>query len=159
MNAQKRIAEFRSYYSELSDEALLEAIQAGKAQYESDAWTVICDVARSRGIPETSFAERAPASDGPRPENAEIPGSAAQWDSFAGEELDEAVRQAKKRQSSGGITLLIGILVTVGSYSVAGPGQTYVIAFGAIIFGFARFVTANASLERLERMRNESKSA
>ncbi|HEX7942979.1 MAG TPA: hypothetical protein VF488_14295, partial [Gemmatimonadaceae bacterium] len=114
MSAQKRMAEIRSYYSELSDDALAEAIQAGEGQYERDAWTVMCDLARSRGIPETAFAER------PATESGDA-GSAAQLEDSTGVELDEAVRQAKQQQALGAIILFVGILMTVASYSLAGP--------------------------------------
>ena len=82
-----------------------------------------------------------------------------QSDHLTGEELDEAVRQAKQLQSLGAIILLVGVLVTVASYSVAGPGQKYIIAVGALIIGFRRFVAGNVALERLARMRSESESA
>ena len=155
-SSEKRLVELRAYYSELSDDALLEAIQQGQNQYESDAWTVMCDVACARGIPEASLVEQtsteAHLDQAGTPESSRPPFDTA-------EELNETIRQVKQRQSSGYIVLMLGILVSVGSIVLAGPGGTYVVAFGAIFVGVRRLLDANASLERLERMRSEREAA
>jgi hypothetical protein len=40
---------------------------------------------------------------------------------------------------AGGLICLVGIVVTVGSYMAASGGGTYVVAWGAIVFGAIRF--------------------
>ena len=49
---------------------------------------------------------------------------------------------AKRSMVFGGIMFLVGLLITVGSYSAAEGGdgsQRYVVAWGAMIFGGLRF--------------------
>ena len=40
----------------------------------------------------------------------------------------------------GGLFLFGGILVTVITYGAAGPGETYFVAWGAILFGGFQFI-------------------
>lgn len=40
----------------------------------------------------------------------------------------------------GGIVCIVGIGVTVATYSVASNGGTYVVAWGAMIFGAIEFI-------------------
>ena len=49
---------------------------------------------------------------------------------------DEGIKQA----AIGAVICIIGIAVTVGTYSAASGGGTYVVAWGAIIFGGWRFL-------------------
>jgi hypothetical protein len=39
----------------------------------------------------------------------------------------------------GGLLFFGGIIVTIGSFASAGPGESYVLAWGAIIFGAIKF--------------------
>lgn len=55
-------------------------------------------------------------------------------------DIQEAKQEAKdKDKLYGGITLLIGLLITTLSYQVAQPGGKFVLAWGAVIYGGIRF--------------------
>jgi hypothetical protein len=60
----------------------------------------------------------------------------------------DAQRAAAHRQITyGAILTVVGIIVTIGTYSsVSVSGGTYVIAYGPIIFGFIRLVRGLTSL-------------
>ncbi len=50
---------------------------------------------------------------------------------------------AKRSMVFGGIMFIVGLVITVGSYSAAsdsGGGGRYVVAWGAMIFGAVRFI-------------------
>lgn len=49
-------------------------------------------------------------------------------------------RAGKKNMRIGAIVCIIGSLVTLISFLQANEGETYIIAWGAIIFGFIQFV-------------------
>ena len=54
--------------------------------------------------------------------------------------IDDALRAAAQRQMlSGAITCVAGIVITIGSYAFAAPGGSYLVAWGAIVFGAIRF--------------------
>ena len=46
----------------------------------------------------------------------------------------------------GGVICLIGLVVTVGSYSAASGGGTYVVAWGAILFGALQMIQGLSQL-------------
>ena len=48
--------------------------------------------------------------------------------------------EATKQMAIGAIICIIGIAVTWGTYSAAAGGGTYVVAWGAIVFGGWRFL-------------------
>lgn len=54
--------------------------------------------------------------------------------------LSEQRSSASKRMVLGTIIFLIGVTITVISYSIANPGGTYIIAGGAIITGVVIFI-------------------
>jgi hypothetical protein len=47
---------------------------------------------------------------------------------------------AGKNMLHGALWCIGGVIVTVGTYSAAGPGDTYFIAWGAILFGSLQFL-------------------
>ena len=47
--------------------------------------------------------------------------------------------ESKNAMIYGGLWFFGGIIVTIGSFVSAGPGQSYVLAWGAIIFGGIKF--------------------
>jgi len=56
-------------------------------------------------------------------------------------EAFNAARSAAQRATWVGLAILVvGIIVTFGSYSAADPGGSYVVAGGAIIFGGYRLI-------------------
>lgn len=46
----------------------------------------------------------------------------------------------KRNMMIGGIVCLIGVAVTLGTYSSAAPGGSYLIAWGAILYGGIQFI-------------------
>lgn len=47
--------------------------------------------------------------------------------------------EGRKNMAAGAVVCIIGILVTAVTYSAARDGQSYIIAWGAIVFGAVRF--------------------
>ena len=66
---------------------------------------------------------------------------------------DEITRQeregAQKNMLWGGLWCAGGILVTVATYSAASSGGTYLLAWGAILFGGVQFVKGLVDISRL----------
>lgn len=55
-------------------------------------------------------------------------------------DIREAIQAAKdKDKLYGGITLIIGLLITTLSYQFAEPGGKFLLAWGAVIYGGIRF--------------------
>ena len=63
-------------------------------------------------------------------------------------------RSSRHRESSSGggagmlvgaVVCAIGVIVTIGSFAAAAPGGTYVVAYGAIIWGAIRFFQGMSS--------------
>jgi hypothetical protein len=52
----------------------------------------------------------------------------------------------KSRMIRGGVWCIGGILITGLTYATAAPGGTYIIAWGAIIFGAMRFFQARSAI-------------
>jgi hypothetical protein len=48
--------------------------------------------------------------------------------------------EASKNMRQGALWCIGGILVTAGTYAAASPGETYIIAWGAVIFGGLQFL-------------------
>jgi len=61
------------------------------------------------------------------------------------------------RMVTGGIVALIGIIVTVGSYEAASGGGTYVVAWGAILFGGIQFLRGLGELAQSTGSSRESR--
>ena len=60
---------------------------------------------------------------------------------------------AKRNMVFGGILFAVGLMITVSSYSTGadGGGGRYVVAWGAMIFGAARFIYGLVRLVQSKR--------
>jgi hypothetical protein len=60
---------------------------------------------------------------------------------------------AKRSMVFGGMLFIVGLVITVGSYTAAadGGGRRYVVAWGAMIFGAIRFFYGLVKLTRSNR--------
>lgn len=70
--------------------------------------------------------------------------------------LEVARHEAHKQMIIGIGVVILGALVTGGSYLLASGGGTYVLAWGAIIFGLWRAVTSGLRYSSLTRQLNQS---
>lgn len=53
-----------------------------------------------------------------------------------------ANRRIRRNNSSGkavlgAIICIVGLVISIGTYNSAGPGESYVVAWGAVVFGFS----------------------
>ncbi|HEY4122541.1 MAG TPA: hypothetical protein VGM56_31975 [Byssovorax sp.] len=58
---------------------------------------------------------------------------------------------AKNQMIIGALICVVGVVVTVVSYSSASGGSRYIFAWGAIIFGAFRFVRGLVALNQAKR--------
>jgi hypothetical protein len=58
---------------------------------------------------------------------------------FGASQAEERRAAGRKNMIYGALICIIGTAVTVGSYALASGGGTYIIAWGAIIFGAVQF--------------------
>jgi hypothetical protein len=58
---------------------------------------------------------------------------------------------AKRSMVFGGILFIVGLVITVGSYTAAADGGRHVVAWGAMIFGGIRFVYGLVKLNSSKR--------
>ena len=146
------------YYNGLGDEALLEAHSLGPESYEPDAWKVICAEVRSRRLePSTTDGEvegsRAmPQSTLSSTSRIGRSGSPVQSE-LTLPEIEGALLLLHRGSQRAVLWLLGGIAVTVGTWATAARGGTFVVAWGAIVYGLVRLVSLTARTKELERMR------
>jgi hypothetical protein len=55
--------------------------------------------------------------------------------------------EARKNMNQGAVWFLGGVVVTIATYALASGGGTYVVAWGAIIFGGIQFVRGYTKLQ------------
>jgi hypothetical protein len=166
--------EISAYYAGLSDKALIAAYRLGRGSYEPAAWDLINYQIKQRGLivgdesPQTpasapafadtlmstaedllnegldvgEIAERLTADGLPADRASSIADAAEQ-------ERANELTAANKEIRRGAWTLGVGLVVTLATFSSASKeGGTYVVAYGAIIFGFIRLVRGNSRRDR-----------
>jgi hypothetical protein len=163
MKDQSRL---REYYAGLTDEDLLSALNEGEHAYEPHAWQVITSETTSRGLsavagsgpakPEVNrvqelvsqFLKNSDAPEAPLPETTL-------------EEVEESLRAARKQSKAGSFWVLGGIAVTVGSWVAAteAGGGTYLVGWGAIVYGALQATRGERRAKELIRLRQRLEGA
>lgn len=156
------LQDLRARYSRFSDAALLDAYELGREAYQPQAWEVITQEIKSRGIavPEakTEATEEQPMQialamlqTGSTPSQVRTHllkkgMTAPAFDALLAPLFTDwrtvAEKRASKQMKTGAAWAVGGLLVTLLTYSaVARSGGTYFVAWGAIVFGSIRFFT------------------
>ena len=121
MSRNKRLT---TYYRELGDDALVDAHSAGPAAYDAVAWSVIVAEVAARGL------AVAPV---PSPNLASSPPPLPDED-WQREQFHAELRTAERVSQRGTAYLILGLLVTFGTYVMTSSGY-YIIAWGAVVYG------------------------
>lgn len=73
----------------------------------------------------------------------------------AREQLNDAARSAKRNMMLGLLWFVGGSVVTAVTYSATRNGGTYVLCWGAIVFGLLQFIGGAFTKHRIAKLRNQ----
>ncbi|MEO7923157.1 MAG: hypothetical protein ABIR30_05720 [Chitinophagaceae bacterium] len=158
-------AEFiKDHYATLTEEQLIELVEEGTQDLLPEALTLLKQEFRARGLSMSFFETKEISSGESLPDNSfnpsTIPNSiigTSDEDVFPSnyhgskeklpevqsrEELEHQVGISDREAKKNGLIAVIGIVITFLTYEMAGQGGTYVIAWGAILFGGFGFIKA-----------------
>ena len=65
---------------------------------------------------------------------------------------------ARKDMTVGGVVFIAGVVITVGSMALVGSGGTYVLVWGAIVFGAIQFMRGYSQMKKVEEAEVEAAS-